>query len=321
MFQKKYNIIINISGIFIIGWVIFYKSIFLDIYEWFSWMSEVGEEFYPIALSLIASWIFYLINVYLPYYDNKRSIKLILNNQVDKVKKELSYFHFTLELISTGQTTNKIFNDPPTPLLEPYNTKTNQYNKWSECFQNRLSPLIKELVEIIRNNRDIFTFDFVDVVSTLEVNVDNLVNRMKNFEEQDNIKSYGVLTTCRKEIISSVLDYNQDLIIEKLRISDDIFINLKKIILDHIVGAKTSQLNEMKLTSFIDPMIIIKFSNYLKDIKDSENSPFLKHSQELSKRILSININKMDLEKTEIDVIEIIKKIGESIEWIEKELI
>lgn len=63
-----------IFSIISLGWIVLYKLLFLDIEELFPKAFELGEIFYAIATSVVASAIFYYIVVYRPA---RRNLELI----------------------------------------------------------------------------------------------------------------------------------------------------------------------------------------------------------------------------------------------------
>lgn len=53
-------------------WAILYKCVLVYIPAPCVWMAELGDLFYPIALSLIASCVFYFITIYLPFCSKRK---------------------------------------------------------------------------------------------------------------------------------------------------------------------------------------------------------------------------------------------------------
>ena len=66
-------------------WILLYKLWFLKIKEFFSGASVLGEIFYNIFLSVIASAVFYFIVVYLPERRKKLTIDRVVSRRIGKL--------------------------------------------------------------------------------------------------------------------------------------------------------------------------------------------------------------------------------------------
>lgn len=79
VFFKSYPGWALILGVFCLGWSILYKTVFLNIETSCDFMVALGEVFYAVALSVVASVIFYYVTVFIPNVRKKRiADKLIL---------------------------------------------------------------------------------------------------------------------------------------------------------------------------------------------------------------------------------------------------
>lgn len=78
-FLKSYSGIALIFGFICLGWAVLYKLMFLEIDAPWRWMAVLGDVFYAIALSVVASVVFYFITTYFPNKKRKAiTDKLIL---------------------------------------------------------------------------------------------------------------------------------------------------------------------------------------------------------------------------------------------------
>ena len=69
-----------ILGCICLSWAVLYNLVFLEIDAPWQWMSALGDVFYAITLSVVASVIFYFITSYFPNKKRKVIIdRLILN--------------------------------------------------------------------------------------------------------------------------------------------------------------------------------------------------------------------------------------------------
>ena len=79
-FLKSYTGIAMILGCICLSWAVLYNLVFLEIDAPWQWMSALGDVFYAITLSVVASVIFYFITSYFPNKKRKVIIdRLILN--------------------------------------------------------------------------------------------------------------------------------------------------------------------------------------------------------------------------------------------------
>ncbi len=67
-------------------WIVIYKTILLDIEEFFPKAFEIGEIMYGLAASIIASSIFYYIVVYRPAKERFLKVKPYIAKRVDRFK-------------------------------------------------------------------------------------------------------------------------------------------------------------------------------------------------------------------------------------------
>ena len=75
---------ILIISLFSIVWILLYKLVFLEIDEVFPKASQIGEIFYGINASIIASSIFYYIVVYIPAKQRLDKVKSYITQRVSR---------------------------------------------------------------------------------------------------------------------------------------------------------------------------------------------------------------------------------------------
>ncbi|WP_368112732.1 MULTISPECIES: hypothetical protein [unclassified Bacteroides] len=82
----------GILGIACFVWTLLYKMLFVNIEASYQWLVPLGDVFYAVALSVIASVIFYYFTSFIPNYRSKKTIdKLLLKwlQQLDWYGKQM----------------------------------------------------------------------------------------------------------------------------------------------------------------------------------------------------------------------------------------
>ena len=91
-FIKSYPGMAGILGIACFVWTLLYKMLFVNIEASYQWLVPLGDVFYAVALSVIASVIFYYFTSFIPNYRSKKTIdKLLLKwlQQLDWYGKQM----------------------------------------------------------------------------------------------------------------------------------------------------------------------------------------------------------------------------------------
>lgn len=91
-FIKSYPGMAGILGIACFVWTLLYKMLLVNIEAPYQWLVSLGDVFYAVALSVIASVIFYYFTSFIPNYRSKKTIdKLLLKwlQQLDWYGKQM----------------------------------------------------------------------------------------------------------------------------------------------------------------------------------------------------------------------------------------
>ena len=106
LFFKSYSGITFIIGFVSLIWTFLYRLVFLKYEAIYQWVYEISEIFYAIALSIIASNIFYLVLNYIPTLKKKKTVdKLIIKWLV-----QLEELGNTMFYDISGKSSNEIDN-------------------------------------------------------------------------------------------------------------------------------------------------------------------------------------------------------------------
>lgn len=133
--KSKYNRIALRVTIIVCIYIIVFEIVFKNTEEWFELGNEIVSVLSSIAFSIISSYIFYFIVVYLPERSKRKSIKVYLNSKIT-------------QLISIG---NNMINH----LLEGTSYKKEELSKdiiVSICKNTRGFNEINLAKEIVRDN-------------------------------------------------------------------------------------------------------------------------------------------------------------------------
>ena len=84
-FIKSYPGMAGILGIACFVWTLLYKMLFVNIEASYQWLVPLGDVFYAVALSVIASVIFYYFTSFIPNYRSKKTIDKLLLKWLQKL--------------------------------------------------------------------------------------------------------------------------------------------------------------------------------------------------------------------------------------------
>ncbi len=86
-FSKTLSFKLIIVGLLIGGWAFVYKFWLLDIVAPFAFFVPLGDLCYGVALSIIASIIFYFVTVFIPKYQSRKKINSVIERNLYQLYK------------------------------------------------------------------------------------------------------------------------------------------------------------------------------------------------------------------------------------------
>lgn len=194
-FLKSYSGIALILGFICFGWSVLYKLVLLKIDAPWQWMPALGDVFYAIALSVVASVIFYFITTYFP---NKKR-KVIIDRLILKWLQQLNWYGEMIlgDIADCGynevldksreewlKTCDKRLSSKPLLgnlyILGPY------YNNWFEYFQDKFHHE-DTYIKNCRQYKDELPVQVLDIFEKLEIH-DNLRNAVSEYNYQQATK-------------------------------------------------------------------------------------------------------------------------------------
>lgn len=208
-FIRSYSGIALVLGVICLIWAILYKLVFLCIVAPWLWMQTLGEVFFSIALSVVASVIFYYITTFFPNMGRKA----IIDRLILKWLQQLNWYG---EMI-IGDIVNTSYNDvskiSEDELLQVCNKKLSSkpvlggfymlgpnYRNWFEYFQDKFKHE-DEYIQKCRQYSESLPVQILDLFEELEIH-DQLRNAINGYQYQ--------LATRQIESImgEKVVDYN-----------------------------------------------------------------------------------------------------------------
>ena len=140
VFMHSYSFIALLLGIAHLVWCILYKLVFINIPAIFEWSVELSEIYYNIALSIIASVIFYFITVYIPEAKKHEKTQHIIYTWLFQLKhigmlyiNDISGKNYnTVTLDNWKLYSDKDLTEKPTV---GFCHGSNNYNNWFEYFE------------------------------------------------------------------------------------------------------------------------------------------------------------------------------------------
>ncbi len=190
-FLKSYSGIAMILGVVFLGWAVLYKLVFLEIDSPCQWMPALGDIFYSIALSVVASVIFYFITTYFP--GKKR--KSITDKLILKWLQQLNWYGEMMlgDISECGY--KDVLNKSKEDWLQTCNKKLSSkpilgnlyalgpfYNNWFEYFQDKFN--YEDIyIQRCRQYQEELPIQVLDIFENLEIH-DNLRNALNEYHYQ-----------------------------------------------------------------------------------------------------------------------------------------
>lgn len=184
-----------ISGLLIAIWAFIYKFILLEIEAPYAFFVPLGDLGYGVALSVIASIIFYFITVFIPKYQSKKKINGVIERNLFQLVKlsdmimyditRILYFDEDKKEKWMSDCVGDLMNDgPKKSVFNPYGEKIS----WADYFE---AILFNEdhYIEILRDYRQYLPEDVLLLINDIENN-DGFRSALRNYENM-----YGRILT------------------------------------------------------------------------------------------------------------------------------
>lgn len=194
-FLKSYSGIAMILGCICLSWAVLYKLVFLEIDAPWQWMSVLGDVFYAITLSVVASVIFYFITTYFP---NKKR-KVIIDRLILNWLQQLNWYGEMILGDIADCSYNKVLDKSKEewiktcdkrlsskPLLGNLYILGPYYNNWFEYFQDKFHHE-DTYIKNCRQYKDELPVQVLDIFEKLEIH-DNLRNAVSEYKYQQDTK-------------------------------------------------------------------------------------------------------------------------------------
>lgn len=184
-----------IVGLVISIWAFIYKFFLLDIEAPFAFMFPLGDLSYGVALSVIASIIFYFITVFLPKYQSRKKIgKVIERNLYQLVSLADMIMHIFSDVLEFDETkkeewmarcTGDLMNDGPSKsVFNPFGEPISWANYFEAILFNE-----DHYIERLRDYRQYLPEEVLLLIDDIE-NTDKFRSALKQY-----VSMYGQIIT------------------------------------------------------------------------------------------------------------------------------